>query len=258
MKKKALAISLAAILVLTAIAGTTLAYLTDRDSAKNVFTMGNVEIELNEHFPDNELIPGKKLEKRASIYNSGKNDAWVWITVAIPVELDNTDASKNVLHMNVPGAFWDDYYNQQKFVDSAIAKGLLPEGSNGVTKEETWNVDYKVAKEVDIDGRTYNVYTHLYNGKLAVGKTTTTCLSDVYLDAHVDIAPNGDLYWVEKGETTYLDWNINGDGAPSVYVSAYAIQAEGFADVEKAYAAYVDQWGEKGAEYATGSATNAQ
>lgn len=241
MKKKILSICLVAIIAITAIAGASLAYLTDRDSAENVFTFGNVEIELNETFEDNELIPGKKLTKEATITNTGKNDAWVWVTVAIPAVLDDADASKNVLHMNVPGRNWLGYQNNEKY---------WTEGQTTATPEDQcWKVDAFVTKGVEIDGVIYNVYTHLYNGVLAPEATTTTCLSNVYLDAHVDINTDGQLYWVEDGTATKIDWNINTNGAPSVYVSAYAIQEEGFADVYEAYEAYAEQWGNNGAEY---------
>ncbi|MBQ7969236.1 MAG: hypothetical protein IJ292_05375 [Clostridia bacterium] len=237
MKKKILSICLVAIIAITAIAGASLAYLTDRDSAENVFTFGNVEIKLNETFEDNELIPGKKLAKEATIANTGKNDAWVWITVAIPTVLDGgADASKNVLHMNIPGKYWDDYFDDPKYSDGTV------------TIDQTWNADYNSFNTM-IDNVEYTVYTHLYNGKLAAGATTTTCLSTVYLDAHVDINTDGQLYWVEDGTATKIDWNVNDNGAPSVYVSAYAIQKEGFENVEDAYKAYNEQWGNNGAEY---------
>lgn len=242
MKKKILSFCLVAIIATMAIASATLAYLTDRDSAKNVFTFGNVSIELNETFEDNHLVPGKKLTKEATITNtSEKEAAWVWVTVAIPAALDDTDASKNVLHMNVPGRFWDDYRNNSAY---------WADGQTAATPEaQCWDVDYAVEKNVEIEGVNYNVYTHLYNGALAPNETTNTCLSNVYLDAHVDIDPEGNLYWVEKGEVTSIDWNLEEDGTPSVYVSAYAIQKEGFEDVEAAYKAYAEQWGENGAEY---------
>ena len=48
MKKKLMAISLAVIIVVIALTGTSLAYLTDTDEATNVFTTGTVEIELTE------------------------------------------------------------------------------------------------------------------------------------------------------------------------------------------------------------------
>ena len=241
MKKKILSICLVAIIAITAIAGASLAYLTDRDSAENVFTFGNVEIQLNETFVDNELIPGKKLAKEATITNTGKNDAWVWITVAIPTVLDTpADASKNILHMNDPGCYRDDYRE---------VKAYWPDNqTEAVALEKTWDID-KYITTTTIDGVEYNVYAHLYHGKLAVGETTNTCLTGVYLDAHVDINTDGQLYWVEDGTATKIDWNINTNGAPSVYVSAYAIQEEGFADVYEAYEAYAEQWGNNGAEY---------
>jgi predicted ribosomally synthesized peptide with SipW-like signal peptide len=48
MKKKIIAICLAAIIAVTAIASTTLAYLTDKETQVNTFTSGNVDIKLDE------------------------------------------------------------------------------------------------------------------------------------------------------------------------------------------------------------------
>ncbi len=48
MKKKIMSLCLVAVLAVTAIAGATLAYFTDEDSAKNVFTTGGVDIEIVE------------------------------------------------------------------------------------------------------------------------------------------------------------------------------------------------------------------
>lgn len=53
-KKKILSVSVAAILAVTAIAGTSLAYLTDTDSDKNVMTIGKVSIIQNELQRDQE------------------------------------------------------------------------------------------------------------------------------------------------------------------------------------------------------------
>ena len=69
--------------------GGTLAYLTDRDSEANVFTSGDVEIDLNEDFQQGStLIPGVEIEKKPAVTNTGENDAWVWMTYAIPQDLD--------------------------------------------------------------------------------------------------------------------------------------------------------------------------
>ena len=70
--------------------GGTLAYLTDRDSEANVFTTGDVKIDLEEDFQQGaELLPGKDIEKEPTITNIGENTAWVWAEIAVPAELDN-------------------------------------------------------------------------------------------------------------------------------------------------------------------------
>lgn len=241
MKKKILSICLVAIIAVTAITGASLAYLTDRDSAENVFTIGNVEIELVDVFEqDSQLLPGKTINKDVSVKNTGDNDAWVWVTVAIPQALDSADASKNILHVNTPGAYWDLYFEQERFWKSAGLEGP-------VDYEQTWNVCAEgYTDTVVIDGVTYTLYTHLYNGILAAGTESTLVLTQTYLDPHIDIDPNGDLYWVEDGTATEVDWNIVDDGNPSLLVSAYAVQAEGFDTVEAAYEAYKSQWGDNG------------
>lgn len=207
----------------------TLAYLTDRDSEANVFTMGNVEIDLNEEFdPEGaELIPGLDIKKEPTITNTGKNDAWVWATIAVPSKLDNDDASKNIVHFN--------------FTKESTAEGLWK-----------WTDDngYMVEKDVDIEGVKYNVYTVLYQTALKPGETTKEpVISKVYMDYHIDIDTKGDVYHVENGVVDGPYWNVTTDGKPVIYVSAYAIQTEGFDTVQDGYAAYNAQWGDKGSEY---------
>lgn len=60
-KKIVTACLVVALLAVFAIGGS-LAYFTDTDNADNVFTMGNVDITLNENFDaDNaQLLPGKE------------------------------------------------------------------------------------------------------------------------------------------------------------------------------------------------------
>ena len=240
MKKKIVVIAL------VAIAGASLAYFTDTDDATNVFTSGKVDITLNEVFDEEnaQLIPGVDIQKDVTISLSEDSvESYVWYTYAIPAVLDdaNNQAFNNIIHVNHAGRNWLGYQNNQKY---------WADGQTTATPEDQcWKVDAFVTKGVEIDGVIYNVYTHLYNGVLAPEATTTTCLSNVYLDPHVDIDPAGNLFWVEKGVATAIDWNIKDDGAPNVYVSAYAIQEEGFATVEEAYAAYADQWGDNGFEY---------
>jgi len=81
---------IALVLSLTMTTAGTLAFLTDRDTVENTFTMGNVDIEVEEEFEQNApLNPGVEVEKQAGIKNThATSDAWVWMTVSVPAELD--------------------------------------------------------------------------------------------------------------------------------------------------------------------------
>ena len=101
-----------------------------------------------------------------------------------------------------------------------------------------------------IDGIDYNVYTVLYETPLNPGETTKyPVITKVYMDPHVDIDPDGNWHHVEAGVVTDLNWNVEKNGTPVIYVSAYAMQVEGFDTCYAAYEAYQTQWGDMGAEY---------
>lgn len=265
MKKSTLIMALALILSLALGVGGTLAYLTDRDSETNIFTLGNVDIELNEDFTQGaELLPGKTIEKVPTITNTGSTAAYVWYTWAIPAAFDSWNpgteegSNENVIHWNPTGATTEGYVNETR-VAKAIGQGLLPEGTTAeaiLADNKTWDVFNELVdgancyREV-INGKDYNVYVLPYNKALQPGETTLPSVYEVDMDVRVDIAPDGEMYFVENGVTTKLNWNVNDDGAPIIYVNAYGIQAEGFADVDAAYAAYVGQWSKLNGTYET-------
>lgn len=261
MKQKRFLLTVLSLVLVAAISiAGTFAYLTDRDSKANVFTLGDVRIELHENFQQGaKLIPGVDIEKTPTITNKGDNDAWVWLTFSIPSALDNyiqgteTGSNENVIHWNPLGATTEGYVNDTR-VNTAIASGYL---DSSLTAEKilqdnmTWNVfnsinqGENVYKE-DFNGIEYNTYVLLYNKALVKGETTLPSIYKVFLDAQVDIDPDGNWSKVNNGVVTKLNWNSNTNGAPVIYVSAYAIQADGFATVKEAYAAYGKQWGSNG------------
>ena len=74
MKKKIVTLSLVVALAATAVIGGTLAYFTDTDDAENVFTVGNVDIDLTEPGWDAEgskdadtVYPGEPLKKDPTV-----------------------------------------------------------------------------------------------------------------------------------------------------------------------------------------------
>ena len=89
MKKKILSICLVAVISVMAIAGASLAYFTAEDTATNVFTVGNVAIELTEPKWDatgkeeaKDVYPGEPLAKDPTVTNTGKNPCFVRVSVS--------------------------------------------------------------------------------------------------------------------------------------------------------------------------------
>jgi len=261
--KKILLISASVLLIAALAVGMTIAYLTDRESITNVFTLGDVTIDLTEDFEQGAtLTPGVNITKIPTITNVGKNDAWVWLTFSIPTALDNWNptgdagSNENIIHWNPLGATAEGYVTQAR-VDKAIADGYLPTGTTAddiINNKQTWNVfndfvDNGNAYRETIHGVEYNTYVLPYNKAIVPGEETLPCLYNVFMDARIDIDPNGDLYRVVNGVATKIDWNVTEDGAPVAYVAAYGVQKENFANVKEAFSAYVGQWGKLNAAF---------
>lgn len=79
---------IAAALVAIMAIGSTFAYFIDRDSVTNQFTVGDVEISVEEPNwnPDNgqNITPNKEMKKDPQVTNKGANDAYVFVSVSIP------------------------------------------------------------------------------------------------------------------------------------------------------------------------------
>ena len=210
MKKKIIALLLVVALTAAVAVGGTLAYLTDRDSEANVFTVGDVNIDLNESFNQGDtLIPGVDIAKKPTITNEGPNEAYVWATVAVPANL------APVVDFTGRGTGWE-------AMDSTTS--------------------------TTINNEDYVLYTILHTNALEVGGVTNALFSNVALSSSVDVDPDGNWHTVVDGVATDLGWS-NADGNPVIHVSAYAIQTDGFNSVAEAYAAYNTQWGANGTAY---------
>ena len=218
MKKKLFTMAMAVALIAVSIVGMSLAYFTDTDKETNVFTTGNVEIDLTENFTQNsKLLPGSNtvnnVKKEVFVTNTGSEDAYVRVHLAIPSILDdaqpNFDASKNVLHFNN-----DNMATGQWNWSTSLDR---PDGE--YTKDGNWNF-----YTTTIDGIAYNVYVVTYETALKKGDKTPAAMNQVYLDSKTsqeDIA--------KINEVLGANWKF--------YVFAEGVQAEGFADAYAAFAA---------------------
>ena len=248
--KKKLLIGLSVVAASAALLGGTYAYLTDVEKDANVFTIGNVDIDLLSAVGDEtiKLMPNNNDKTRVDyqIKNIGDEAAYVWLRVKVPAALEesSTLAADNIIHWNYLGAYTNGYENTQKYIDSAKAQGY----EAPVTNDQTWiHLDGK--NNVKIGDEKYNVYDILYTGKLASNEKTTVGVSTVYMDQRVDYvdgSDNGvdDGYWalVKDGGDTIVPINHDFNDGANFIVEAHAIQANGFKTVEEAYAAYNAQW----------------
>lgn len=90
MKNRKLVKGIALAAVITALAaGGTAAYLTDFETATNSFTVGKVDIDLDEPNwkpEDNtDLVPTQVIRKDPYVANKGVNEAFVYLEVSVPV-----------------------------------------------------------------------------------------------------------------------------------------------------------------------------
>ena len=217
----AVALCMAAILGM----GSTLAYLTDEETATNVFTTGNVDIKLNEVFKQDSLLmpsPGKDangnvinaVEKEITITNTGSEDAYVRLHFAIPTVLDSGKpeflAYANSLHFNfgvksMQEGEWNWFDEQDKRNETDTDKDVGYPGNGG-----DW---YFYTK--NIDGVDYNVYVATWMSPLASKATTDIAVRQVYLDSKLDNEDITKILADCKGEIKIL-------------VAAEAVQVKGF------------------------------
>lgn len=111
MSRKKLIIT-AILLVLILAIGGMLAYFTDVDTAANNFTLGQVNISVNETFtPPTDLMPGDDAAKAAVIDNNGNSTVYVFAEVTIPkasVKVDNeASATVQELFTYTWGSDWE-------------------------------------------------------------------------------------------------------------------------------------------------------
>ena len=210
MKKKILVACLCVALAVLTIAGTTLAYLTANDQVVNTFTVGNVQIKLDEAKVDEmgapvqgadrvkansyKLIPGHTYAKDPMVTvlkGSEKSYIKMTVTFSMAKELDAIFAPTGAPLTSIFKGYDSDNW---------IAKGNTKDTANNTRTYEFW---YKEAVAAP-------------NG-------------DVALDA---------LFDQIKVPGTITKEQLAAIKGMTITVNAYAIQADGFDTAEAAWAAY--------------------
>ena len=260
MKKKIMAMCLVIAMAATAVIGGTLAYFTDVDDATNEFTVGNVDIQLNEQerieklaadgsdytannlrlFTNknglmpingnvNKYLAESYIDKIVTVTNTGNSEAYIRTIYAIPVvegyDEQNSQAN-NWLHWNVTSAS-DDGDAANGWFWGTKETGEYPDNVN----------DWNSIKGEDgkpeiftIDGAQYMIYVATNVGKVAPEATTEVALRGLFLDSRIDCEVTEDGFNYTLGEADLGDISQF-----KILVAAQAIQAEGFADAWEAF-----------------------
>lgn len=260
MKRKIVTVCLAAVLVIIAVAGASLAYLTDTDERTNTFTVGDVDITLIEQRKganglesygegSYKLKPGKSndgnaVSKIVTVKNNGTEDAYVWVELRIPAYLvsneykaePHTNESKNALHWNSYGCF-NVEYNSGNYWRLAVSDGIVDADhkvtdANMVAVEDGLWYDYEYVGTED-GGNTVVIRTKMKD-VLPAGKTSLPALAQVYMDWRVTKTADDNKFRLPDGT------EIPKDASWKIDVRAYAIQADGIDGIDAAIAAFAD------------------
>lgn len=220
-KRKLLLVALSLCMVAILAMGGTLAYLTDYETETNVFTVGNVDITLDEDFEeDSLLVPGIDVNKDVYVTNVGTEPAYVRVHVAIPTLLDDGDPDfasyANTLHWNFSKASVADGQWNWHTTNVNGSNAEMPgwPGNGG-----DWNHYYAT-----VDGIKYTVYIATYETILNSGvQTANEAITKVYLDASLD--------------NVHIENIVAELGEIKILVAAEAVQAAGFENAYDAFAA---------------------
>ena len=254
MSKKILALCLVVVLAITAVTGATLAYFNDTEAATNVFTLGNVVIDLVEEqrtfdedgkgtgleeFDDRKvLLPivgsaqddNKKeevggynlptaanwVDKIITVDNEGTQDAYVRVLLAFPAKMDDASSTNMLMHWN-----------------------SLREEPDDIWDRKGGDV------QITLDNEKYNVYNFTYMPILTAEGTTGDTTSwpamvGLYIDERVNatVAENGDItYSMTLANNTVKSATYAAGTAPKLYVLTQGVQEAGFANADEALTA---------------------
>lgn len=166
LKNKKAAIAAMSLCAVMAVGGA-MAYFTDADTAKNKIEIGNVHIDLDEPswdstpdtdsdgIPDtaDEIVPGQTIPKDPRITNTGKNDAYVYLTVSVP--------KANVVTANTDGTLANN--------GNAVSTQLYSYAVNS---------GWKLLKS-DTSATDKNTYVYGYTNAIKSGEITSTLFDSV-------------------------------------------------------------------------------
>lgn len=183
MKKKLLVCAFIAI-CLSVVAYGTLAYFTYEDTAHNVITAGNIEIDLEEwaETPSGEripfedvinVVPGEAVSKIVQVRNTGANAAWIRISVDESIRLAegvNGEPDNSLLSYDLNTEKWtekDGYY----YYNEALEAGEVTEPlfTQVIFGAEMGNMYQNSVAEIDVAAHAVQVANNGTSAQDAIG-----------------------------------------------------------------------------------------
>ena len=275
MKRKIVTVCLAAVLVIIAVAGASLAYLKDTKTVTNTFTIGNVKIELlesrfhregNDNSGDTSIPDPTNTASGMQYVTEGhkaftdaeiKADAETYMEEYLAVKGKNMVPGRRVakcVYVQNTGKN-DAYIRIRVLVPSKANNDFVAVKDGGIItnqwctssmergefidgKGEGWNnAPYIDKAKVTKDGVDYDVYTFVRKEALAAGAMTEW---NVWNFIGIDKTADADdiEMALRNGAIKRAE---DGTMTINVLVEADAIQADGFADATAAFAAFDNQ-----------------
>lgn len=271
MKRKIVTVCLAAVLVIIAVAGASLAYLKDTKTVTNTFTIGNVKIELleskfhregNDNSGDKSIPDPTQTASGMKYVTDGhkaftdaeiKADAETYMEEYLAVKGKNMVPGRRVakcVYVQNTGKN-DAYIRIRVLVPSKANNDFVAVKDGGIITNQWctssmergefidgkgggWNnAPYIDKAGATKDGVLYDVYTFVRKEALAAGAMTEWNVWNF-----IGIDKTADANDIAKAVENRAIKVIDGTMTINVLVEADAIQAEGFADATAAFAAF--------------------
>lgn len=152
--KRKIIVAAAVVIILSILAGGTLAFWKAEGYAENIITTGSLSLEVHEEtdggqpFPEGgikDVMPGQEVTKKVSVQNTGSGDMWVRVSVKISVVDENgKDLPIDVITLgNLDTVNWtlkDGYY----YYKNAVKPGeMSPELFGSVIFSEMMGNEYR-------------------------------------------------------------------------------------------------------------------
>ena len=261
MKKKILALCLVVVLAVTAVTGATLAYFTDTDEVKNTFSMGKVDIKLDEtniEKPDGDrvqandytgtnMVPGHVFTKDPTIHVlKGSEDSYIFLDVTINkfnslawvmAKNDNSNVAPYMNNGKFSTMLFVDALLNNKELRERVANAWFNgiEHANWAIKDVVLNGDYatvRLAFQGDGDATPNTV-----NAKEITDKSI-----DIRFMESFQMPATVTQEMIDAGVTEGKMAHTFNTAAENFHMNfkAYAIQADTLADVDAAYEALFD------------------